>query len=499
MSSVAPTSLPSHVLACVNEKTRLDALAALDVMNTHADEDFGRLTRVAAAVFGVPSSAIAVVDSTRSSLVSAHGTQIREVALENSIAAHAIAASDGLLIVPDCSVDSRFRHSGLVTGEPSIRFYVGATVRVNGQPLGALQVFDIAPGTHPPDNRLDQLRDLAATVGRLFELKEEARVRERTAAELIREEWRHALTLEAGRVGSWVWNIRTKEVVGNDILRRMYGLPAVGPITSDDLSQATNPADRPAVDAAIERSMRDGVDYQTEYRVAESGRWLVARGRVYQRDVDGAPLTMMGVNIDITEAREAADRTRLLLRELNHRVKNTLAMIQSLARQTMRRNPDPESFLGTFTARLRTLSDAHSLLSDRDWAWIGLSELVAARVSPYADDPQQVRVVGDDVKLPADHALALGLVLHEMAVNAARFGALSTLDGRLEISWTRNAEGRVDFHWREMGGPPVGTNERGLGTNLIERGMDKIVGSVVRYELRSGGAEATISMPVPEI
>ena len=93
---------------------------------------------------------------------------------------------------------------------------------------------------------------------------------------------------------------------------------------------------------------------------------------------------MMGVNIDVTDAREAAEQTRLLLRELNHRVKNTLAMIQSLARQTLRQKPDPQQFIDAFSGRLRTLSEAHGLLADRDWSGIGLIELLQIAGRPLS-------------------------------------------------------------------------------------------------------------------
>jgi PAS domain S-box-containing protein len=498
MVSSKPASLPDDVWECVHDRTRRETLAALDVMESHTDDDFARLNRVAAAMFEAPSAAIAVVDEERSSLVSAYGTEIRQVELKESFAAHAMATKGDTLVVPDAALDERFRRSTLVEGKPGIRFYVGAPVTVKGQRIGAMQVFGPEP-RKPPDARLlMQFAELAATVGRLFELKDEARVRERTAAELIREEWRHALTLEAGKVGSWVWDIRSKTIVCNDILRRMYGFPQTGPVTSDDLSSATLPADRPAVEAALKQTFEEGVDYQTEYRIAESGRWLVARGRVYQRDAAGTPLIMMGVNIDVTEAREAAEHTRLLLRELNHRVKNTLAMIQSLARQTMKRSANPDQFLEAFSGRLRTLSEAHGLLSDRDWTGIGLVELIETRVKPYLGEPEQLSIAGPDLQLPADHALALGLVLHELTVNAARFGALTTAEGRVSVTWARTRDKRLDLTWRESGGPKPIARERGFGTELIERGLDKILDSEVKYTLEPKGAEAKISFPLPE-
>jgi PAS domain S-box-containing protein len=496
MVSTKPASLPQSVWDCVTARARCDALAALDVMDTHNDPDFGRLSRVAAGLFETPSAAIAVVDAARSSLVSAFGTEIRNVDVKDSIAAHAMASETDTMVVLDAASDARFRGSTLVSSKPGIRFYVGAPVTVKGQRIGAMQVFAPEPRAATDPRILGQFGELVATVGRLFELKDEARVRERTAAELIREEWRHALTLEAGKVGSWVWDIQSKAIVCNEILRRMYGFPPTGVITSDDLSAATKPADRAAVTAALKQTFEEGIDYQAEYRVEASGRWLVARGRVYQRDASGAPLVMMGVNIDVTEAREAADHTRLLLRELNHRVKNTLAMIQSLARQTMRRSTTPEQFLEAFSGRLRTLSEAHSLLSDRDWTGIGLIELIQARVVPYVSEPSQLTIAGPDITLPADHALALGLVLHELAVNAARFGSLSSPLGRVSVAWKRTRGQQLEINWKERGGPDIGVPERGFGTELIERGLDKIVGSDVRYTFDPKGAEAKITFPL---
>jgi PAS domain S-box-containing protein len=497
MVSLKPASLPQSVWDCVTDRARCDALAALDVMNIHNDPDFGRLSRVAAGLFETPAAAIAVVDGERSSLVSAFGIEIRHVHVGDSIAAHAMANGADGLVVLDTMADQRFSASTIVTGAPGIRFYVGAPVTVRGQRIGAMQVFAPEPRSAPDARILAQFLELVATVGRLFELKDEARVRERTAAELIREEWRHALTLEAGKVGSWVWDIQNKTIACNDILRRMYGFPSTGPVTSDDLSAATDPGDRDAVEAALRRTFEEGGDYQAEYRIAATGRWLVARGRVYQRDAAGVPLIMMGVNIDVTEAREAADHTRLLLRELNHRVKNTLAMIQSLARQTMRRSTTPEQFLEAFGGRLQTLSEAHSLLSDRDWTGIGLIELVQTRVAPYVSEPSQLAIAGPDITLPADHALALGLVLHELVVNAARFGSLSSPLGRVSLAWSLTDDERLDLSWIERGGPATGPTERGFGTDLIERGLDKIIGSEVVYTIGPKGAEARITFPLP--
>src|SRR6185312_13288449 len=188
------------------------------------------------------------------------------------------------------------------------------------------------------------------------------------------------------------------------------------------------------VDAALAATFEQGVDYAVEFRIRESGRWLIGRGRVYQRDAAGEPLIMMGVNIDVTEAREAAEQTRVLLRELNHRVKNTLAMIQSLARQTLRQKPDPQQFIDAFSGRLRTLSEAHALLAESGWSGIALRQLIQNEVGALVV-MDQLLLTGDEIELPPDHAVGLGLVLHELTSNALKFGALSAPAGRVNLSW----------------------------------------------------------------
>jgi two-component sensor histidine kinase len=476
-------------------------LAALSVLDSDPDPDFDRLTRLASQIFDVPVALITLLDVERQWFMSKAGLDDDGTATDISFCAHTIASKHDYMVVEDTTLDERFADNPLVTGPHHVRFYAGAPVVVRGQRIGALCVLAPQAKHDVPQKQLQQLADLAATASSLFELKDEARVRARTAAALIREEWRHALTLEAGRVGSWVWDLRTDEVVANDILRRMFELPVDVPMTGRDMLGNVHVADRPGVDEALRAAFDDGIDYVSEFRVDPTGRWLLGRGRVYQRDGNGKPLIMMGVHLDLTETREAAEHTRLLLRELNHRVKNTLAMIQSLARQTMRRNPDPERFIDAFSGRLRTLSESHALLSDRDWSGIGLLELVGLQVRGDVDlQAEQIELNGEDVFLPPDHALGLGLVLHELASNAARFGALSVPEGRVVIRWIKRQapDLRVELQWTETGGPPVvEPQEYGLGGKLIERSLAKVLDSSVELTFPQTGVEARISFPLP--
>ncbi len=497
--------LPDEVRKVVDDPARLNALAALEMVDGHADADFERLSRTAAYIFNTEIGLVTLLDRERQWFSGCFGVdETREAATETSFCAHAIAlpGDADTLVVPDATADPRFKDNPLVTGWPHIRFYAGAPVVVGGQKVGSLCVISMAPRSTPAPELVAQLVDLAALASTLFALKDEARVRARMAADLVKEEWRHALTLEAGRVGSWVWDLPAGEIVGNDMLRRMFGLTESGAIKVEDVLQAIQPGDRAALRAGLMASFREGMDFGIEARIATTGSWVALRGRVYQRDANGRPLVMMGVGIDITESKQSADQTRLLLRELNHRVKNTLAMIQSVARQTIRQNPDPQAFIDAFSGRLRTISDAHVLLADRDWSGVQLYEVIASQLGPgFLTHPDRAEVRGDDVALPADHALGLGLILHELTTNAHRHGAWSNDSGIVSIAWDvkQQPERGLALSWRESGGPRVEKPEDyGLGARLIERSLAKVLDSEVKLHFDPDGVAADIWVPLPE-
>ncbi|OHV80565.1 chemotaxis protein CheB [Ensifer sp. LCM 4579] len=201
---------------------------------------------------------------------------------------------------------------------------------------------------------------------------------------------------------------------------------------------------------------------------------------------------------DITELKRWERRRQLLLSELSHRVKNTLAVVQSLARQTLRTADSNEDFVERFEGRLSALAAAHKLLVASDWRGAELGELALSQLHAYGgSDRQKLRVEGESVMLPPDIATPFGLVLHELATNAAKYGAFATEDGQVILTWKlRNNGRRLTVTWEERGGPPVKPPDHtGFGGVLIEKSLP---GTKVHRDFRPDGIVCTIEIELPE-
>jgi len=196
---------------------------------------------------------------------------------------------------------------------------------------------------------------------------------------------------------------------------------------------------------------------------------------------DGTIIGAVCAAADVTERHRYEAQLRLLLDELNHRVKNTLAIVQALAQQTMRTRPEPADFAAAFSDRLGAMARSHNLLTEHSWRGAGLEELVRGALSAFLDEGRCIDIGGDDVTIPASAAITLGLVLHELATNASKYGALSVPSGRLAVRWTvAEAPGgrAVDLRWTESGGPPVTPpSRRGFGSRLLAGSAQQLGGS----------------------
>jgi two-component sensor histidine kinase len=221
-------------------------------------------------------------------------------------------------------------------------------------------------------------------------------------------------------------------------------------------------------------------------------------------DVGGAVVGVTCAAVDITERRTGEDHLRLLLRELTHRSKNLLAVIQAMARQTARHAGSIEAFLDQFGARLQALATSHDLLIQESWHGVSLDELIRSQLDSYLDrSVPQVAIAGDGVLLKPDVAQSLGLALHELAINAEKFGALSVPDGRVSIAWRRvpQSDGEaVELLWTESGGPSVGPPaRRGFGTLVIEGNLPRSLDAEVDLAFAAPGVRCRIVIPASRL
>ena len=249
--------------------------------------------------------------------------------------------------------------------------------------------------------------------------------------------------------------------------------------------------------AAIAEAVRSRGVFELEHRVLRidgSAGWIQSRA-IPLLDADGEIAEWCGMASDVTERRRAEEHRKMLMAELDHRVKNTLAAVQSLAAWTLA----PDARHMALRGRLAALAHAHNLLAASQWEGAGLAGVVEAALAPYRGE--RVALAGPDVRLGPQAAQTLSMALHELATNAAKYGALSSSQGRLEVAWqvAPCADGRrLTLTWQETGGPPVRKPERtGFGSKLIEQGLAYELDGEAELDYRPEGLRCRLAIPLP--
>lgn len=452
------------------------------------DQEVARIAALAASLFGALDAVFVARDGTVAGAPEAPSSY-------SAFARHVIAEGEALSAA-DVSTSPRLAS---LLDEPGFHFCAGVPVIHHGKPLGALCVFDPLP--RPVEaTALAQLRLLGGVAADLLHSRQASLSGQ---AALQREEQRRGIALQAAGLASWVWDFRHHEIECDPLLPVLFGLKPATRVRARTLFANIDRRDLRNARARFREAVNGAGEYEGEYRVrpdpAAPPRWLMARGRVVERNAQGHPLLVFGVNQDVTERKSIEERQKLLLREINHRVKNTLATVQALASQTVRHARQPREFLEAFSGRLQALGAAHNLLSDGEWRGIAMRDLVALEVRPFEDlNMPRIETEGPDLILPPDQALGLGLILHELASNALKYGALSVGGGRVSLRW-RLARTRLLLEWTEFGGPRVEQpSQHGFGTILIRRSLGKVLGSTVEHRFLPDGVQASISLPLAD-
>ena len=317
-------------------------------------------------------------------------------------------------------------------------------------------------------------------------------------ASLAVQKERLSLAMQAGRLGVWEFWPDTGRVEMDAQSRRFFAA-SEGTVTFDDLRPRIDPQGLALVDEALTRAIEETGEYEAVFTVDrpdEDSITLFGIGRV-QLEADGT-VRIVGINRDVTEERAAAERSELMLRELNHRVKNMLSVITSMIRTSGRRASDVASFVRECESRIAALSTAHTLLVKSDWQGAQLCELTASCLSIF-DIEDRVRVECEAAALPPMESQAVSLVLHELATNALKHGALSDEGGHVDLSvGTRPDEDgapRLHLTWHERGGPPVTPPaSQGFGTILLRDMIRHQHRGETDFDWRRDGLRYTMEM-----
>ena len=360
-----------------------------------------------------------------------------------------------------------------------------ARVRDSGQPEDFVQASVVYP-----DRMMDvRLFPVFDGVGVLFR-----DVTRRVAAEraLATSEEHLRRALDGADMGHWRWDSQSDRMFMSERTLTLYGLQSVhqGMKRSELRALVIHPDDVPGVKKATDDAHAGQGAYETEYRVMRDGEWRWMRVLGAPHVVDGAVVGVHGLvqdihqrkladqrlKAEIEERERAQQRQTLLIHELNHRVKNILAMVQAVAQQTLSSAPSPEAARKSLDQRLLALARAHDVLTRESWDGAELGDIALGAVAAHEAGPGlRFRIDGPRVRLGPKIAVSLSMVLHELATNAVKYGALSGDDGWVALDWTATpAAGGLDLRlrWSEHDGPAVARPERaGFGTRLITQSL----------------------------
>ncbi|MBB3999429.1 sensor histidine kinase [Aureimonas pseudogalii] len=465
MSSAIPSP-------CGEETERSAALHSYGLLDTPRQQDFDDIARMASQVCGTPMAVVNLVDTRRQFFLAEVGLGVRETPLETSFCGRAILEQD-MLVVPDARRDPRFDGNPLVHGEAGLKFYAGALLKTaDGITIGTMCVLDTKP-RELDEHQIEMLRFLARQAMTQMELRRSLAAQDRLLAQARASEARHRQILDSAvdfamftsDLGDEVtfWSVGAERVLGWSE-GEMLGRSADVIFTPED--RATGAPDR---ERAAARGEGRALDERWHLRKDGARFWASGEMMPLMDDAD-RHVGYVKILRDRTEQRKSELQREELTQELAHRMKNTLAMVQAIATQTFRTAKSLDEGRDALSGRLIALGRAQDILTGSGADATEIRHLVDDALRPHRSGEGRIVVAGPSLELSPDQGLGLSLAIHELATNAAKYGALSVAEGEVWIDWTIAADRSFTFHWRESGGPVVETPTRtGFGSRLIER------------------------------
>jgi len=321
-------------------------------------------------------------------------------------------------------------------------------------------------------------------------------------------EHRYRGAVITGRLAAWETDMVTRTRIWTEEGMALFGLDLPdgrGQVGGDDdeFKRSLHPEDRYMV-AEFHKTADKEDFYPAEYRIIRPDGamlWVSGRGRVLARGPDGRALRVANIVVDITDRKKSEEHVQLLMREISHRAKNLLAVVQAIAGQTVRTAGSLEMFEKRFAQRLQGLAASHDLLVHENWRGAPLADLARQQLAPFAEEGSyRLASSGPDVVLTASAAQTVGLALHELATNAIKYGAWSVPAGQVTLEWAfddKAGQPQLRLRWIERGGPPVERPTRkGFGHVVIENMVAQSVDGEVHVDYNPKGMRWTLSIPI---
>ena len=498
----------------VDETARSAVIAAYDLDRLRYDPALTRITDFAAALCAAPVALITVLEGAEQTFLSRTGVDLDGTPRDISFCNHTIRG-EAVMVVPDATADPRFADNPLVTGDFNVRFYAGVPLATDeGVTLGSLCVLDTTARPHGlTPVQLQGLEILAEQVmARLRDTRDAASWRhaERDARVALDDSETRFRTL-ADTMPQMVWST-LPDGYHDYYNARWYEFTGVpeGSTDGEAWNGMFHPDDQDRAWATWRHSLTTGDPYQIEYRLRHfdgTYRWVLGRALpIREADEDGGDgkiTRWFGTCTDIHEQKMAADERELIAQELSHRIKNIFAVISGLIGFAARSRPELRPVADDLRERIAALGRAHDFVRphSRESAPAAqqdsLHGLLGELFAPYQrDGGTGVRIGGDDLKVDDRSATPLALLFHELATNAAKYGALSRDEGHVALDIAREGD-QVRLRWQEHGGPAVtAPTGSGFGSQLLELSAVRQLGGEVTREWRPDGLALTLRVPV---
>ncbi|MBR1125536.1 PAS domain-containing protein [Bradyrhizobium lablabi] len=439
-------------------------------------------------------------------VVAASGREALEYLLKNEVAVILVDVCmpelDGFELAAMIRDHPRFQKTAMIFISA---IQVSDLDRLRGYEMGAV---DYVPVPVVPEVLRAKIKVFAELYRKTRQLERlnaelEDRVRARTAeleqshARLLESEQRRSLAIAAGRMGSWDWDWVNGDWMWDEGQYQILGLdPKTFVATPANIQALLHPDDLEEPRRALAQFQKGAKSYEAEFRIIRPDgqmRWCVGTAAA-THDKAGRVVRVSGVTVDITERKHAEERQNLLAREVDHRAKNALALAQSIVRLT--RGENVKAYIQSVEGRINALARVHTVLSLSSWQGAEIRRLVDEELAPYSDGNQIAPLSGPEIQLQPATAQTLALALHELVTNSAKYGALSTQEGRLSINW-ENETGLLRLVWEETGGPPVETpTSRGFGTQSVIASIESQLGGNAEFDWRREGLLCRLSVPL---